>query len=31
MKLETLDGVEENIHFRLPAELTDKADDHPIS
>jgi len=27
MKLETMDGVEENIHFRLPSELIDKADD----
>ncbi|MGI9491118.1 MAG: 4-hydroxy-3-methylbut-2-enyl diphosphate reductase [Geminicoccaceae bacterium] len=26
MKLETLDGIEENIHFRLPPELTDRTD-----
>ncbi len=28
VKLETLDGIEENIHFRLPSELLDETDGH---
>ncbi len=31
VKLETLDGIEENIHFRLPPELIGKADDQSTS
>ena len=31
MTLETLDGIEENIHFRLPPELSDRTEDQSVT